>query len=496
MPDGVAGCPRIGFITDVEGNLDFFQRAVNASKIVQFTQGTTCFELEFKRKDYEDVFVFGGDYCDKGDGDIRIARSLVEFKKQQPYRVHLLLGNRDLNKIRVSAELRQSSIDVPDPVPLYPGMRESQTTTYRSYLLRLQQQQGAATLDEMNTLPNRLRWLLDITLGAEGQFESRREELRALQMDSSDDGVVQSYIDAVESEDGHAWQYLWHGEALFRWGDTLFAHSGVPAGSPGWIPPLALPYATPDDGNACPGEYLPAGHTLDEWIAALNQRCRESMLEYRSDPSFMEGKRRRGELLLSMQSQPSSYKRSVVVLSPLVMGMPQEVPEEVTQYLLQRGVRRVVAGHKPCGDSPFVVHANGLELIMSDTTYSDHTALDKRGRALASVEVAYDGQSSCAILHGSLRDGVSYCFRLPPQGPKSAKLWTYMGDVLEDPYVGQKCADGWWVKAVLSREDGCHYHCAFAEEGDRHVRYKRIPKTELEAAFAASAAATQLGKAY
>ena len=45
-------------------------------------------------------FVFGGDVVDKGPGDIRLCRQLVALKRRHPDRVFLVVGNRDLNKVR------------------------------------------------------------------------------------------------------------------------------------------------------------------------------------------------------------------------------------------------------------------------------------------------------------------------------------------------------------------------------------------------------------
>ena len=64
--------------------------------------------------------------------------------------------------------------------------------------------------------------------------------------------------------------------------------------------------------------------------------------------------------------------------------------KDVSKYLLERGVRRVVCGHKPCGDSPFVLRGCLPELVCCDTTYSDGSdkgSLGRRGCALAAVEV-------------------------------------------------------------------------------------------------------------
>lgn len=50
----------------------------------------------------------GGDVCDKGGetgGSVRVTTSLVRLKCKYPDRVFLLLGNRDLNKMRFTSEL-------------------------------------------------------------------------------------------------------------------------------------------------------------------------------------------------------------------------------------------------------------------------------------------------------------------------------------------------------------------------------------------------------
>ena len=41
----------------------------------------------------------------QGSGDLRFLRSLLGLKARFPERVHLVLGNRDINKMRLPAEL-------------------------------------------------------------------------------------------------------------------------------------------------------------------------------------------------------------------------------------------------------------------------------------------------------------------------------------------------------------------------------------------------------
>jgi hypothetical protein len=62
---------------------------------------------------------------DKGNavgGSIRVVNSLLALKRRYPDRVTLLLGNRDLNKMRLTSELAPSEL-APELLPLLDGPR-------------------------------------------------------------------------------------------------------------------------------------------------------------------------------------------------------------------------------------------------------------------------------------------------------------------------------------------------------------------------------------
>jgi len=132
---------EIGYVTDVEGNLAHFRRYVRLSRVLRFTdKAETKLELlpnkvRVRAVDISDVvvaltdvsllpcgqkmFVFGGDVCDRGCGDLRISRMLVELKKRHMDRVVLILGNRDINKTRFTSELHAA--EVTRPASLHQG---------------------------------------------------------------------------------------------------------------------------------------------------------------------------------------------------------------------------------------------------------------------------------------------------------------------------------------------------------------------------------------
>ena len=99
----------IGYASDVEGNLKYWNRVIEHSKVLSRNDRGVIELLE------DGYFVYGGDTCDRGCGDLQILRELILLKKTYPLRVHLLVGNRDVNKLRFSV------LTMPQVLSLLPG---------------------------------------------------------------------------------------------------------------------------------------------------------------------------------------------------------------------------------------------------------------------------------------------------------------------------------------------------------------------------------------
>eukprot|EP00959_Pyramimonas_sp_CCMP1952_P173793 3631453-Pyramimonas_sp.AAC.1 len=113
------------------GNLEYFAKSVEQSAVLEYDADK---RLSLKAGD---MFVFGGDVCDKGPGDIRLVKTLIDVKKRYPEQVFLIMGNRDLNKLRMATELTASAIV--DPTILededYPyWVPQDKRVTYKKYL--------------------------------------------------------------------------------------------------------------------------------------------------------------------------------------------------------------------------------------------------------------------------------------------------------------------------------------------------------------------------
>ena len=176
--------PNITYFTDTEGNYEYFQRSIEESEGLRLIRVDSDGVLDL------DLvcgwhFVFGGDSVDKGGavgGSVRVVKSLLKLKKKYPRRVTLLLGNRDLNKMRLTSELAADQLAALESVPGPYWVAEKNRVSPAGYLrAALAKQQGIApeavteaAIRGANTLANRLRWMLKDTMGADGEFERRQ----------------------------------------------------------------------------------------------------------------------------------------------------------------------------------------------------------------------------------------------------------------------------------------------------------------------------------
>lgn len=101
---------RVCFLTDVEGNWSYFKQFVLRSKCLRFAEAGSQDDPEPRLELQDDcMLVFGGDAGDKGDDTLRCYEQL---KRRYPSRVVLLVGNRDVNKMRFTSELADSEMDL------------------------------------------------------------------------------------------------------------------------------------------------------------------------------------------------------------------------------------------------------------------------------------------------------------------------------------------------------------------------------------------------
>jgi hypothetical protein len=268
----------ISYITDIEGDKEYLQRYVKQSKILKFSKripapsfsssspATTHplyntddlpypfpydHSLDFQADNT--MLVHGGDIWDKGGSDLYVIRQLLDLKRRHPDRVIFILGNRDVNKLRLLQELglpnhgNAAAEAPPPPPPHHPGL----------WWLTGTGQMGDSNVSSTTTMTlppppipsspvERLQWLLRDTMGSPDAFRFRKAELAwerqqqqqqqhlllkendDLALDEiGDDHVVESYRTSCHPR-GEMGQFLSQGQIVARLGQVLFLHGAIP----------------------------------------------------------------------------------------------------------------------------------------------------------------------------------------------------------------------------------------------------------------------------
>ena len=277
-----------GYVTDVEGDYDFWQRFCSLSAVLE--PGRAPDDLALRPGCH---LVFGGDSVDKGGDDLAFLASLLRLKSRHPDRVHLLMGNRDINKMRLSAELGLSSAEggayPPDwlPARAHPGVYWRQGGARASPHDWLAAQPAGPR--RADSRANRLRWMLEDNMGSPRAFEGRRAELAVASSSSassssavSDAAVLESYVASLRPG-GAMRSYLQQAQLAVLVGETLFVHGGLRPDTIG-VAPATGGDVNGDDGGVVDG----GGGTLrvgsvGEWVEAMNAFAASQVAEWCAD---------------------------------------------------------------------------------------------------------------------------------------------------------------------------------------------------------------------
>lgn len=352
----------VAHLTDVEGIW---------LKVEDFARDNPAVSLDGDRLILADgaTFVFGGDAIDRGPWSRRVVASLLDAKERYGDRVVLLAGNRDINKMRLARELAG--------LPPKRAPRE---------------------IVEAGR-PALLRWIFEHTMGAKKAFEMRRAELaHASALDApgasssllapstthaaipsldrapaaeaavGDEDVVASFAADIVP-DGPLSRYLAACQLAYRHGPTLFVHGAV----------------TGESLGAVPGEERRIDDP-DAWIGALNAFYDHQVTAFRERRFGPGGEPLWAPIVAYQAPVPGTrlHQASVVYGRPAdALGNPVLPPRAVIEALGRAGIRRVVVGHTPSGDSPSVLCEDGFQLVIADNSY---------GRVERGTQLLLDGE--------------------------------------------------------------------------------------------------------
>lgn len=381
----------VAYITDLEGNIEKFNTFVAASPA--FERGA---DGKFHVKE-GCRFVFGGDALDRFTGSLAVARELVRLKEEaiadgDPERVVLILGNRDVNKMRLTSEL---SPDALAQKPLWIAPNDKTEAAWRAA--------GPQSAAE------RLKHIFANTMGAPDAFELFRAEIGPTLTDAA---VTEAYL--AELAPGGAFDRLIAlGQLAHRIGDTLFVHGGVTAENLGFIP-----------GRSSRIE------GLGDWITALNQWFHGEYEGWAANRYGWNGRGPRpGEEAIEgpMPLPGHRTKQDSVITGRNVDRFNNQLlpPPFVRDQLRAAGIRRVVVGHSPCGDVTFIIRDDGsFEVVCGDNSYSTY----KTTPASIHLSISSEGSMLHAQGRAQLTDGSAVAVELVRQPGDAGAVGLRMAD--------------------------------------------------------------------
>ncbi len=344
-PSALTGEGVVGVLGDLEGNIARFDDYIKGSDILFYNDEGEV-DLRPGKK-----FLFQGDVMDRGPGSIRIMKALIQLKDKYPNDITIILGNRDINKLKIISLVKEHENG---PIPQlifkwYKALLKNQYKVKFSDNISFSNfQELAAPYDNP---VNRLKVFL-AGMNAPQAFEFRREELTILkpsQAPFTDDMVFKSFMDDFKKE-GLLHRYLIRGQLGKVIDGNLFVHGAV----------------TPDNYGYVPGKTRRINDAI-KWLDELNIWAKEEINAWWSDPFA-------GQALLNYHAprlgRISNTSSVIYARFSDGTGNAQAPTRRLIKKLNNSGIHRVVVGHTPAGDYVSLVKSPGLEIVLTDNSFS------------------------------------------------------------------------------------------------------------------------------
>lgn len=396
----------VTYLTDVEGDKAYLDRYVKTSRVLTWRNASSLSSLPQQDFPYDQciefvhdraVLVFGGDIWDKGGRDLYTIRQMIDLKRRYPDRVVFILGNRDVNKLRILQE-----IGLQEPPPPHTGLGWFQGT-------------GRMGDPDSNPPPessvDRLKWMLSQTMGSPDAFDHRKNELAWESTMSprgrgnvTDQDVVESYRRSCHPH-GELGEFLSGAQLICKLGPLVFVHGSLPlieeyvtkkyqSGQSVWDDLTSFMPWLPDGETAQDHGVT----TIHEWMDALNGFCRRKVQEWKADIARIEARggiddcenpiwacnagyqNSYSDLIqYGMGMLPNRKKNPTVVYNSFTPGgMPHHfdslqsdethMMQATKEFFDRAAVQVILAGHKPQVRT-VTVYCNDIPSMYSHNTF-------------------------------------------------------------------------------------------------------------------------------
>ena len=391
----------VGVLGDIEGNFKRFQDFIDNSETLYINNSGQVDLFPGKS------FVFLGDAIDRGDGSIRFIEAMNSLKAKYPDRVKIILGNRDLNKLKIYHFLSslEKGIFLPSEIYIYEyllqdlhGISDSTKPSHENII---------KILTEKSKPYERLKSILK-GFNAKSAFDYHKQELKLLnkQKQVSNSYVYDDYMKSLEPN-GRLKRFINNGELITSIDGNLFTHGAITELNHGIVPGLKKRISN-----------------TKEWIESLNKWFKDSVSEWERNPS--------NTLLLDNYHKPNliSMKNDKSVVYGRYSdndGNPRGLTKKFISKLKESGFYRVFVGHTPTGDFPTLIKQKGFELILTDSSHANFNSASKILVNGKSLKVnTYDSLNNQNIYFDTEIDNTSKVF-----GRKNIKNKRVVGRVKE-----------------------------------------------------------------
>lgn len=358
------------FLTDLEGRIEPLNQLIKDGTFKIAADGN----LEFSNDDTN--LVFGGDLMDRGPHTIRLMRYVIGLKKKYPNRVHLIWGNRDLNKLSFSIDREEK-------------MSNLQDSNYRQYLQSKLSQMDESnrqgqTLSTMNTLENQVQWWAE-QYGLSKAIEFHQQELRELnKAEVTYNEASKDFADMISNPKREYLNYIRLGQLVHTEGPVIYLHGGLPAQN-GFVPDSSTIY-----------------ENFEDWRNALNSWGQRQIQEFIAGVSQGQvgssGKRLifYGDALYDSNIKKVWNHDNSVIYGPRFKESSNfRLPSDsILQWLKANEKSMLLLGHSPAGNIPTPLRDKDFLVVMGDTSYSQNGV---------HTRISVDGEK--IEVHGKLDDG-------------------------------------------------------------------------------------------
>lgn len=333
---------KIGVVGDLEGNYDLLEDFINHGDTLYFENSQVQLRDDAR-------FIFLGDATDRGPGSMRILDTLNDLKKRYPDRVTLLVGNREINKLKILSYIYNAKTKkVPSIViPWYKKIiKEDMGLDIDDFSDK--EFQSFVTPVDNDVI--RLKAFLSGMNAAEA-FGHRRRELEELNPSKtfSDKDVYLSFLEDF-GPNGRMRVFLENAQIGAIYDGNIFVHGAITSENFGHIPNQEL-----------------REFNTSKWILKLNTWLNDEV------NAWFEGDYNRDDLF---DYHAPAYGKKMNPKSVIYgrfssdSGNPKAPSNNLIKKLRQDGIHRIVVGHTPTGDYPIILRKNEFEVLLADSSYS------------------------------------------------------------------------------------------------------------------------------